>query len=178
MHIRSYTPNVPKPLRRAIVVLLGAMTLLVVGTIVAEAVIYREASKPSTPISEREAIADALKLLPDNGAGFTVLAAQLEPAGPHYEFADANGSMGGGPNRECLRMFPLQALPFAPCRYYPVWVIDVTSPSCNHMIAFNALTGRFDGGGSSGSSSAPSCSPMVFIGVGGNYPDWWQPFWR
>jgi hypothetical protein len=58
--------------------------LSVVGAIAVAADTYREASSKPVPISGAQATANAMKALPNNGAGFTVVALQLEPSSEHF----------------------------------------------------------------------------------------------
>jgi hypothetical protein len=183
--IQSHTPNMGKPVRRAIVVVLVVVTLLAVGAIVAMASTYREASsRASEPISAQEATADAMKMLPNNGAAYTLVAVQLEPTSQHFEFSDASRQgFGEDHAQECLVIPPLPPLPFlTPCRYYPVWVVDLTSQDCNVVIAINALTGRFGGGGNGyrGTAQPISAAPdscAISPGGGDAGPRWWEASW-
>lgn len=183
--IWSYTPNMGKPVRRAIVVLLVVVALLAVGAIVAVASTYREASSRTwEPITAQEAIADAVKTLPDNGAAYSLVAVQFEPSSQYFQFSDARGQgFGEDQVQECLVIPPLPPLPFlTPCRYYPVWVVDLTSQRCTVVIAINALTGRFGGagtgyGGTAQPISGPPDSCAITPGGGDTVPRWWQPTW-
>lgn len=172
-------------LQRVVLVLLALAVLLAMGGMVVAANTQRVASQPSKPISEQEAVADAMRALPNNGAGYTVLATQLEPSSRHFDFSGPNGQrFGEDQAKECLVIPPLPPLPFlTPCRYYPVWVVVLSSQTCDVVVAINALTGRFGGAGANyrgdaqSSSGAPgSCE--ISPGGGDASPGWWQPVWN
>jgi hypothetical protein len=129
-------------------------------------------AQSSRSISEQEAIADAMKALPANGAGYRVVVAQLEPSSKHFEFSSANGQQFGEDQvRECLVLPLVGKVPFlSPCRYYPLWVVALSSQTCDVDIAINALTGRFGGGGD-------DCEVSPFSPGGGGTTSWWQPVW-
>jgi hypothetical protein len=173
-----------RPLGRVVFVLLTLAILLALGGMVAAADTERAASIPSKPISEHEAVADAMRQLPNNGAGYTVVATQLEPSSSHFDFVGPNGQeVGEDQVRECLVIPPLPPLPFlTPCRYYPVWVVALSSRTCEVVIEINALTGRFGGAGGTNGGSAPSTSSAsdscaISPGGGATTPTWWQPVW-
>jgi hypothetical protein len=157
-------------LGRAVPVLLAVVTLSFAGAIVATAGAYHAATVTTpSPISEQEAVADARKALADGGAGYTVVATHFEPTSKHfdYSFADSQG-FGEDQVRECLVIPPLPPLPFlTPCRYYPVWLVELRSESSDVVIAINARTGCFGGGGGAG----------IVPGGGDSEPSWWQPVW-
>ena len=162
------------PLRRAVLVLLCLAALLAAGTIAVAAGAYREASQKPVPISDSQATAKAMKALPNNGAGFTVVALQLEPSSKHFDFMGANGQgFGEDQVQECLAIPPLGPLPFiSPCRYYPVWVVVVTKQGCAAAIAINAFTGRFGGAGGG------DCALAIIPGGGAeSQTRWFQPEW-
>jgi hypothetical protein len=176
-----------RPLGRVVFVLLTLAILLALGGMVVAADTERAASIPSKPISEQEAVADAMRQLPNNGAGYTVVATQLEPSSSHFDFVGPNGQrVGRDQGKECLVIPPLPPLPFLTrCRYYPVWVVALSSQTCDVEIEIeiNALTGRFGGaggtyGGSAPSTSSASDSCAISPGGGATTPDpWWQPVW-
>jgi len=170
-------PPLNRPFGRVVFVLLTLAILLALGGMVVAADTERAASIPSKPISEQEAVADAMRQLPNNGAGYTVVATQLEPSSSHFDFVGPNGQrVGRDEGKECLVIPPLPPLPFlTPCRYYPVWVVALSSQTCDVVIEINALTGRFGGGGGSGPST---CASAISPGGGATTPDpWWQPVW-
>lgn len=157
----------------------GASAVLALGAVVLFATTYGAAADTAgraEPITQSEAIADAMKQLPNGGTGYRVLEAQLEPSSKHFEFVGPNGmELGEDQVQECLVIPPIPRLPlFTVCRYYPVWVVAFSSPTCNADVAINAYTGRFAGGGSgSGTASFEQCqlvpeSPTI---------TWFQPTW-
>jgi hypothetical protein len=169
-------------------VALGLLTLtipLTLGAVIVIADSERVASRPSKPISEQEAITDAMHQLPNNGAGYTLVAVQFEPSSKHFDFSGPNGQgFGEDEVKECLVIPPLPPLPFVtPCRYYPVWVVALSNQTCKVVIAINALTGRFGGAGGEGyagdaqptSTAAESCG--IEPGSGSTAPGWWEPVW-
>lgn len=173
------------PLRRVFFVLLTAAILLALGVVVVAADTQTAASAPSKPISEQEAIADAMHQLANNGAGYTVVATQLEPSSSHFKFTGPNGQgFGEDEAKECLVIPPLPPLPFlTPCRYYPVWVVALSTQACDVVIAINAHTGRFGGAGSDYRGTPPAntidfgnCG--ITPGGGGANLSWWQPGWE
>jgi hypothetical protein len=170
------------PLGWLVFVLLTLVVLLALGAVVVAADTQRAASEPSKPISEQEAIADAMRQLPNNGAGYKVVATQLEPSSQHFDFLGPNGErVGEDQVKECLVIPPLPPLPFlTPCRYYPVWVVALSSQTCNVDIEINALTGRFGGGGGGSAPSTSGASGSCEISPSGEAtaPIWWQPFWN
>jgi hypothetical protein len=173
-----------KSFGRVVFVLLTLAILLALGGMVVAADTQWAASRPSSPISESEAVADAMRQLPNNGAGYTMEAAQLEPSSRHFEFSGPNGQgFGEDQVKECMVIAPLPPLPFlTPCRYYPVWVVALSNQTCDVVIAINALTGRFGGGGTGYRGSAQSTSSAVDScgfnpGGGASTPGWWQPVW-
>lgn len=176
-------PITNRALRRAVFALLTLAIVLALGAIVVAGDTYWATSKPSKPISEKEAVADAMRTLPNNGAGYTVVATQLEPSSSHFDFVGPNGQgVGEDQVKECLVIPPLPPLPFMPCRDYPVWVVALSGQTCDVIIEINALTGRFGGGGTVG-GSAPSTSGVsdscaISPGGGSTTPSWWQPFWN
>jgi hypothetical protein len=143
----------------------------------------RVALGPAEPISEQQAITDAMHQLPDDGAGYTLIAVQFEPSSKHFNFSGPNGSVFGEDDvKECLVMPPLPPLPFlTPCRYYPVWVVALSNPTCDVVIAINAHTGRFGGAGTGyrGDSlpNAAGSDRCLSAGGGASAPDWWRPIW-
>jgi hypothetical protein len=165
-------------LRIGALVVLSVITLLVAGALAVAAGTYREASQQPVVISRAQATADAMKALPDNGAGFIVVAVQLEPSSKHFDFVGAGGQrFGEDQTKECLVIPPLPPLPFiSPCRYYPVWVVAVTNQGCSAAIAINAFTGRFGGGGV-GSDGSPSAGCDLVPGAGEPETNWFQPRW-
>ncbi len=172
-----------RPLRRAVLALLTLAIVLALGGMVVAVDAYWATSKPSKPISEQEAIADAMRKLSNNGAGYTVVATQLEPSSSHFDFVAPNGQgVGEDKVKECLVIPPIPPLPFLPCRDYPVWVVALSGPTCDVIIEINALTGRFGGSGTAGgsppSTSAASDSCAISTGGGATAPNWWQPFWN
>src|SRR6202035_3452331 len=135
-------------LRIGVLGLLSVIALLVAGALAVAAGTYREASRQPVLISGAQATADAMKALPNQGTGFTVVTVQLEPTSKHFEFTAPGGQgLGEDQVQECLVVPPLPRLPLiTPCRYYPVWVVVVTNQGCDAAIAINAFTGRFGGG--------------------------------
>jgi hypothetical protein len=123
------------------------------------------AAQPRTQISQADAIADARKVLPNSGSGYEVLKTELESNSTHFNFTNANGSGGFGEDgvQECLIVppFPIR---FG-CRPYPVWVIELSGPSCQATIAINARSGRFGGAGTDGCDIVPEPRPppMMFV---------------
>jgi hypothetical protein len=177
-------PIMNKPFGRVVFVLLTLAILLAVGGVVVAADAQSVGSRPSSPISEPEAVADAMRQLPNNGAGYTIEAVQLEPSSSHFDFSGPNGQgFGEDQVKECLVIPPLPPLPFlTPCRYYPVWVVALSSQTCDVVIAINALTGRFGGGGAGSRASAQSTSSPVDScafspDAGPTTPGWLQPGW-
>lgn len=170
-------------LERVVLVLVALAVLLAMGGMVVAANTQRVASQPSKPISEQDAVTDAMRALPNNGAGYTVLETQLEPSSRHFDFSGPNGRYGEDQVKECLVIPPLPPLPFlTPCRYYPVWVVVLSSQACDVVIEINALTGRFGGagGGSRGDTQSGSAAPdscEISPGAGDESPGWWQPVW-
>ena len=178
-------PITNKALRRAVFVLLTPAIVLALGVVVVAADTGWEASKPSAPISEQEAVADARRELPNDGAGYTVVATKLEASSKHIDFIAPNGQgFGEDQVKECLVIPPIPPLPFlTPCRYYPVWVVALSNQTCDVVIAINALTGRFGGGGAGSKGSAPSTSnpsDSCEISPSGDAttPTWFQPMWN
>jgi hypothetical protein len=166
-------------------VLVTAAIFLALGVVVVVADTQTAASAPSKAISEQEAIADAMHQLPNNAAGYTVVATQLEPTSSHFDFSGPNGQRFGEDQvKECLVIPPLPPLPFlTPCRYFPVWVVALSTPTCDVVIAINAHTGRFGGAGASyrGSDQATSTagdSCGITPGGAGTTLSWWQPGWE
>jgi len=145
------------------------LLLSIAGTLIALGAMVVFGS--SRTISEQEAIAAAMKALPANGLGYQVAAVQLEPSSEHFEFSTVGGNQFGEDQvRECLVMPPLPPLPFlTPCRYYPVWVVAVSSQTCDEVIAINAHTGRFGGAGG-------NCE--ISPGGGDTTTSWWQATWE
>jgi hypothetical protein len=173
-----------RPLGRVVFVLLTLTILVALGGMVVAADTARVASKPSQPISEKEAIAAAMHDLPNNGAGYTLVAVQLESSSKHFDFSGPNGQgFGEDEVKECLVIPPLPPLPFlTPCRYYPVWVVALSTQTCSVVVAINALTGRFGGAGAGyqggaqpNSTASDPCG--ISPGGGGTTPSWWQPVW-
>ena len=128
------------------------------------------ASLPQTQISQADAIADARKVLPNDGSGYDVLKTELEPNSTHFTFTDANGSGTFGQEgvQECVIVppFPMR---FG-CRPYGVWVIELSGPSCQATIAINARSGRFSGawgagGAGGGCDIVPEAGPppVMFV---------------
>ncbi len=157
--------------------------LAVGGGAAALAGTVRDASSTSEqPISREAATAAALKLLPNGGAGFTLVEAQFEASSRHFQFTGAKGQgFGEDGVRECLSIPPLPPLPFlSPCRYYPVWVVDFTSRDCDVVIAINAYSGRSGGAGVSKSGSGESLSgPPDSCAMTPDAPaqTWWRASW-
>ena len=153
------------------VLLIGLTVVALGGATAVLANAQRVAGDSAGPISEQEAIADAMKALPADGAGYRVVAVQLEPSSEHFEFSTVDGQRFGEDQvRECLVIPPLPPLPFlTPCRYYPVWVVAVSTQTCEMVIAINAHTGRFGGGGG-------SCE--ISPGGGDITTTWWQATWE
>jgi hypothetical protein len=169
-------------LPRVVFVLLSVTMLSVVGAIAVAADTYREASSKPVPISGAQATANAMKALPNNGAGFTVVALQLEPSSEHFDAAVPNGRFGEDQVKECLVVPPLPPLPFiSPCRYYPVWVVALTNGGCDATVAINAFTGRFGGAGigfrGSTQPGSPSSGCDLVPGGGDSETRWFQPQW-
>jgi hypothetical protein len=166
-------------------VLVALTILLAVGGMVVAADAYLAASAPSKPISEKEAVADAMRELPNNGAGYKVVATQLEPSSDHFNFTAPNGQgFGEDQVKECIIIPPLPPLPFLPCRNFPVWVVALSGQTCDVVIAINGLTGRFEGAGAGyagGAQPTPGASDSCGISPGGGEttaPVWWQPVWN
>jgi hypothetical protein len=120
---------------------------------------------PRTQISQADAIADARKVLPNNGSGYEVLKTELEPNSTHFNFTSANSSGGFSEDavEECLIVPPLP-IRFG-CRPYPVWVIELSGPSCQATIAINARSGRFGGAGTDGCDIVPEPGPPPIMFV-------------
>ena len=82
-----------------------------------------------------------------------------------FNFINANGSgvFSEDGVQECLIVppFPIR---FG-CRPYPVWVIELSGPSCQATIAINARSGRFGGAGTDGCDIVPEAGPppMMFV---------------
>ena len=169
--------------RRGVLLLLLVAVFAVGGAAVALAGTVRDASStPEQPISREAATAAALKLLPSGGVGFTLVEVQFEASSRHFRFTGAKGQgFGEDGVRECLAIPPLPPLPvLSPCRYYPVWVVDLTSPDCDVVIAINAYSGRFGGGGVSYSGSGESLSgPPDSCAMTPDAPAqaWWRAAW-
>ncbi len=104
-------------------------------------------------------------MLPNSGSGYEVLRTELEPNSTHFNFTNANGSGGFGQDgvQECLIVppFPIR---FG-CRPFPVWVIELSGPSCQATIAINARSGQFGGAGTDGCDIVPEAGPppMMFV---------------
>jgi hypothetical protein len=49
---------------------------------------------PADLISEQQAITDATHQLPDDGAGYTLMAVQFEPSSKHFNFSDLTVGAG------------------------------------------------------------------------------------
>lgn len=111
--------------------------------------------QPIKAISRADAIALASPSLPDDGRGYAVTAAELEPTDQHFVFTSpSGGTFGGDDSQECAVFPPLPPLPFWKiCRYYPLWVIDFSREGCEIIVAINADTGRFEGGSEVGDPS-------------------------
>ncbi len=136
----------------------NVITLVVLGAVVAVSGLYAAASYPasrSDPISQEVAIADAMRQLPNNGSAYKVLEVQFEPTSKHFEFSSPVGHRFGEDGvKECLVVPPLPPIPsVTPCRYYPVWVVALSNPACDIIVAINAYTHRFAGGGTSNSGT-------------------------
>jgi hypothetical protein len=169
---------------------LTTLALAAGGALAVKADIDRASGQAVKPITEQEAIADAMKSLPDDGAGFQVVATQFEPSSKGFEFSYPGGSFGEQDGMECLTIWPLPRLPFSPCRYHPVWVVAMSSQSCEVVVAIHAYTGQFGGGGGGdgvragtvqSDSAAPSppraCDLMPGAGETNGQPPWGQPYW-
>jgi len=174
-----------RPLRRVVFVVVTAAILLALGVVVVAADTQQAASAPSRPISEQEAITDAMHQLPNDAAGYTVVATQLEPSSSHFDFSGPNGQrFGEDQAKECLVIPPLPPLPFlTPCRYFPVWVVALSTQRCDVVIAINAHTGGFGGAGESyrGTDQATSTafdSCGITPGAAGTTLTWWQAGWE
>jgi hypothetical protein len=174
-----------RPYGRVVLVLLTLAMLLVLGGMAVAADAFLAASQPPKQISEKEAVADAMRQLPNNGAGYTVAATQLEPGGSPFDFTGPSGQgFGEDKAKECLIIPPLPPLPFLPCRDYPVWVVALSSQNCDVIIAINGFTGRFGGAGvgyRAGAQATPGPSDSCGITPGGGTttaPGWWQPVWN
>ncbi len=164
--------------------LAGVATALAIVAAIAVVTSYSAAAHSASQtqlISQEAAIADAMKQLPNGGAGYHVLKAELEPSSKHFQFVGPDGSrFGEDDSRECLFIPPLPPLPWlTPCRYYPVWVVALSSPTCNATIAINAFTGRFDGGGTAVPSTAPASSSIGTCDLTPEAPSgtWFQASW-
>ena len=153
-----------KPRHVRIAVLIGAGLLALLGAVsvmTASAALMR----PQTMISKADAIAVARSALPDNGSGYDVLKTELEPSSAHFTFTDADGmgSLGEDGVTECVVVppFPIRL----GCRPYPVWVIQLSGPSCEATIAINAFSGRFGGAGTAGCEVVPFAGPepVMFV---------------
>lgn len=134
----------------------------------------RVASQPVAPISMSEAVRDAMPALPDNGRHYRMTAAQLEPSSRHYVFTTpSGGSFGSDSTQECLFIPPFPPLRIlTTCRYYPVWVVAFSGSGCEAIVAINAYSGRFAGGGSGGDTSC-SLNPPVPPAT-----PWFEPAWN
>ena len=170
---------------RVVLILLTLAMLLVLGGMVVAAEAFMATSQPPQQISEKEAVADAMRQLPNDGAGYTVGATQLEASGSPFDFTGPSGlAFGKDKAKECLIIPPLPPLPFLPCRDYPVWVVALSSQNCDVIIAINGFTGRFGGAGAlsrAGAQATPSPSDSCGISAGGGEstaPGWWQAAWN
>ncbi len=81
--------------------------------------------------------------------------------------------------KECLVVPPLPPIPsVTPCRYYPVWVVALSNPACDIIVAINAYTHRFAGGGTSNSGTEHAGPPvMCELAPESRTANWWQPTW-
>ena len=149
-------------LRRSVV---AAVTVVLAVTAVSLTTAGAAAALPRTQISKADAIADARKVLPNSGSGYEVLKTELESNSTHFNFTSANGSgvFSEDGVQECLIVppFPIR---FG-CGPYPVWVIELSGPSCQATIAINARSGRFGGAGTDGCDIVPEAGPppMMFV---------------
>jgi len=176
---------VDRPAGRVAMVFLAAALLLTASGIVVVASTQHEASRPTQPISRQQAIVNAMSHLANHGAGFTVVAARLAPSSSHVDYTAPNGQgFGIDGAQECLVIPPLPPLPFlTPCRDFPVWLVALSSPNCDVIIAVNAHTGRFAGGGASNQGPGLSTSGAldgcpIDPGAGEAAPVWLQPVWE
>jgi hypothetical protein len=176
---------VNRPVGLVAFVVVALITLLAFGGMFVAADAYLVASAPSTQISEKEAVADAKRGLPNNGADYKVVATELEPSSDHFNFTAPNGDgFGEDQVKECIIIPPLPPLPFLPCRNFPVWVVAFSGKTCDVVIAINALTGRFEGaGGGSAAGVQPTPGPLGNCGISPGQgpttsPVWWQPIWN
>lgn len=147
--------------RAALVAVAAVCVCLPLG---AFATIYATTSVSDRPqtISRDQAVAAALKDLPDNGAGYEVVKTELEPNSTHFQFTGVDGSsLGEDGVQECVIIPPLP-LRWG-CRPYPVWVIEVRGKSCEATISINGFSGRFGGAGTDGCDIAPTDSPAPWF---------------
>ena len=146
-------------------IVFAAVTVVLAVTAVSLTTAGAAAALPRTQISKADAIADARKVLPNSGSGYEVLKTELESNSTHFNFINANGSgvFSEDGVQECLIVppFPIR---FG-CRPYPVWVIELSGPSCQATIAINARSGRFGGAGTDGCDIVPEAGPppMMFV---------------
>ena len=174
----------PRPARRWWTRWKPVSALVAALIVVAMATTYVSAANSAgqaKPISEAAAIADAMKQLPNNGAGYQVVKTELEASSKHFEFVGPNGnSYSEDSAQECLVMPPLPRLPgLEPCRYYPVWMVALSSAKCQTVIGINAYTGRFAGGGSATVATQSQAPSMDDCAITPEAPDvhWFQPMW-
>ncbi len=160
----------------------GVAAVLALVAVIAMTATYSAGStlaSEASPISQEAAVADALRQLPNNGAGYRVVKVELEPSSKHFDFQAPNGDdMGQDGVTECLVIPPLPRLPLITfCRYYPVWVVALSSPSCEVIIGINAYTGRFAGGGTATSSFSSSSGDQCALTPEAPDVNWFQPMW-
>ena len=141
-------------MRRAAAVAVAVFCAVAVPAVVAGVTYSAAMSAPSTAISEAQAVADAKKQLPNDGAGYEVQKAQLEPDSRRFDFTGVDGSAFSESSvQECVIIPPLPLR--LGCRPYPVWVIELRSDSCEATIAINGYSGRFGGAGTNGCDIVP-----------------------
>lgn len=178
----------------------GVLALRAVGVSVDAAAGYWEASKTPHPISEQQAIADAMRLRPDSGYDYDVIATELEPTNTQYTFFDPRGEgLFRGEMKECMVIRPLLPWRFlSSCRHYPIWRVALSNQTCTVVVAIHALTGRSLGVHSGRApvqviqwGDAPPAPPewaqptppatdRCGFGVGSEVTTagWWEPVWE
>src|SRR5260370_40416651 len=144
----------------------NVITVVVLGAVVAVSGLYAAASYPasrSDPISQEVAIADAMRQLPNNGSGYSVLEVQFEPTSKHFEFSSPVGHRFGEDGvKERLVVPPLPPIPsVTPCRYYPVWAVALSNPACDIIVAINAYTALFPSAATTNSAPEHPCPPVM-----------------
>ena len=102
--------------RLALIAIAAACVVIPAGAL---ASIHQAATSQVPPtLSSSQAVAAAMRQLPDGGAGFEVVKTELEPSSTHFQFTGADGSDFGETGvTQCLIVAPFP-VPLA-CRPFP-----------------------------------------------------------